>query len=41
MVDMKPISYKARDGLIIHGYLTLPKNTKKPIPIIVNPHGGP
>ncbi|CAM9121435.1 prolyl oligopeptidase family serine peptidase [Mycoplasma marinum] len=41
LVDMKPISYKARDGLTIHGYLTLPKDVKGPIPIIVNPHGGP
>lgn len=40
--DMHPISYKSRDGLTIHGYLTLPKN-KKPenLPMIVNPHGGP
>ncbi|MGG3887649.1 prolyl oligopeptidase family serine peptidase [Metabacillus fastidiosus] len=42
LVDMHPISYKSRDGLTIHGYLTLPKN-KKPenLPLIVNPHGGP
>ncbi|GIP39949.1 peptidase [Paenibacillus sp. J31TS4] len=42
MADMHPISYKSRDGLTIHGYLTLPKN--KPaenLPLIVNPHGGP
>ena len=41
LVDMIPISYEARDGLTIHGYLTLPKDTKGPVPIIVNPHGGP
>ncbi|MCG3088283.1 S9 family peptidase [Sporosarcina sp. MB25] len=42
MADMQPISYTSRDGLTIHGYLTLPKN-KKPeqLPLIVNPHGGP
>ncbi|AZS15457.1 prolyl oligopeptidase family serine peptidase [Paenibacillus lutimineralis] len=42
MADMYPISYKSRDGLTIHGYLTLPKN-KKPqnLPMIINPHGGP
>ena len=42
MSDMKPISYKSRDGYTIHGYLTLPKG-KKPenLPVIVNPHGGP
>ena len=42
MADMKPISYKSRDGLTIHGYLTLPKNSPgKNLPVIVNPHGGP
>jgi len=41
MVEMKPISYTSRDGLTIHGYLSLPKGTQKNIPIIVNPHGGP
>ncbi|GAC41475.1 S9 family peptidase [Paenibacillus popilliae] len=42
MADMHPISYQSRDGLIIHGYLTLPKY-KKPenLPLIVHPHGGP
>jgi dipeptidyl aminopeptidase/acylaminoacyl peptidase len=42
MSEMKPISYKSRDGLTIHGYLTLPAN-KIPsnLPVIVNPHGGP
>lgn len=39
---MKPISYQSRDGLTIHGYLTLPKRgTGKNLPVIVNPHGGP
>ncbi len=42
MCEMKPISYKAQDGLIIHGYLTLPKGVvEKNLPLIVNPHGGP
>lgn len=42
MVDVKPISYKARDDLLIHGYLTLPKEAEgKRIPLIVHPHGGP
>jgi len=38
-----PISYEARDGRKIHGYLTLPKTYEpgKPVPLIVNPHGGP
>ncbi|MDN3587970.1 prolyl oligopeptidase family serine peptidase [Pedobacter aquatilis] len=42
MSQMKPISYKASDGLQINGYLTLPKN-KKPtnLPVVVLPHNGP
>ena len=39
---MRPISYNSRDGLIIHGYLTLPKGKEaKNLPVVVNPHGGP
>ncbi|HKM58161.1 MAG TPA: S9 family peptidase, partial [Chthoniobacterales bacterium] len=39
---MKPVEYAARDGLIIHGYLTVPKGKPaKNLPIVVNPHGGP
>jgi dipeptidyl aminopeptidase/acylaminoacyl peptidase len=42
MAEMTPIQYKARDGLTIHGYLTLPKRSSgKNLPLIVNPHGGP
>lgn len=42
MASMTPISFNSRDGLKIHGYLTLPKNAKKgKTPMIVNPHGGP
>jgi len=42
MAEMKAIQYTARDGLIIHGYLTLPKGSSgKHLPLIVNPHGGP
>lgn len=42
MAEIKPISYRSRDGLIIHGYLTLPKGVEaKNLPVIVNPHGGP
>ncbi|MDP2302160.1 MAG: S9 family peptidase [Ignavibacteria bacterium] len=42
MSDMKPISYKSRDGKTIHGYLTLPKGKEaKNLPVVVNPHGGP
>jgi dipeptidyl aminopeptidase/acylaminoacyl peptidase len=43
MAYMKPVSYKSRDGLTIHGYLPLPLNYSKneKIPVVVNPHGGP
>jgi len=40
--EMKPVSYTSRDGLTIHGYLTLPKGFKpKNLPVIILPHGGP
>lgn len=42
MATMKPVQYKSRDGLTIHGYLTLPKGVEaKHLPVIINPHGGP
>ena len=45
MASMEPITYKSRDGLTIHGYLTLPAGltmeTAKDLPVVVNPHGGP
>jgi len=42
MADIKPIQYRARDGQIIQGYLTLPKGVEaKNLPVVVNPHGGP
>lgn len=43
MAAMKPISFQSRDGLTIHGYITLPTNYKEgdKMPVIVNPHGGP
>lgn len=43
MAEMRPISFKSRDGLTIHGYITLPKAAieGKKVPMVVNPHGGP
>ena len=42
MSPMLPISFTARDGLVVNGYLTVPKNSDgKNLPLIVNPHGGP
>ncbi|MGB4776297.1 MAG: S9 family peptidase [Daejeonella sp.] len=41
LCEMKPISYKSRDGLVINGYLTLPKGKEKNLSTIIVPHGGP
>lgn len=43
MASMKPIQYTTRDGMTIHGYLTLPrgKEKAKDLPVVVMPHGGP
>ncbi len=42
MAAMQPVRYTARDGLEIHGYLTLPPGrAPRQLPCIVNPHGGP
>ncbi len=42
LVEMKPITFRSRDGLVINGYLTLPKGVDaKNLPVVVNPHGGP
>ncbi len=42
MAPMKPISYRSRDGLTIHGYLTLPVGREaRNLACVVNPHGGP
>ncbi|WP_028919596.1 S9 family peptidase [Pseudoxanthomonas suwonensis] len=42
MATVKPFSFKARDGMLVHGYLTIPNGSDgKNLPLIVNPHGGP
>ena len=43
MAEMRPIKFKSRDGLTIHGYITLPEAALQgeKVPLIVNPHGGP
>jgi len=38
---MEPICYRARDGVEIPAYLTLPRSGCKPFPLVVFPHGGP
>lgn len=39
--SMAPISYTARDGLTIHGYLTKPIGVSTPVPTVLLVHGGP
>lgn len=40
--EMKPVRYTSRDGMVINGYLTLPKGVPaKNLPVVINPHGGP
>ncbi|MEM9646898.1 MAG: S9 family peptidase [Bacteroidota bacterium] len=43
MSEMRPITFKSRDGITLHGYITLPKAALagEKVPVIVNPHGGP
>ena len=45
MAQVTPVQYTSRDGLTIHGYLTLPKGltmkNAKNLPVVINPHGGP
>ncbi|SDY05770.1 alpha/beta hydrolase family protein [Lysobacter enzymogenes] len=42
MATVKPVELRARDGLALHGYLTLPKGSEgKSLPMVVMPHGGP
>lgn len=43
MLPMRKITYKARDGKPIEGFVTLPAGASKesPAPLVVLPHGGP
>jgi dipeptidyl aminopeptidase/acylaminoacyl peptidase len=42
LCEMKPISFKAGDGTVINGYLTLPKDVEAiNLPVVVIPHGDP
>jgi len=42
LAPMHAVSYRARDGLTIPAYLTVPKGIEaKNLPVIVHPHGGP
>ena len=39
--SVEPIELKARDGLMLHGWLTRPNNANAKTPLVVLPHGGP
>ena len=42
LVPRKPVRYKARDGLEIPAYLTLPRDAEgRKVPLVVHVHGGP
>ena len=42
MSTMQPISFQARDGMTLHGYLTVPRGTSgKGLPMVLLVHGGP
>lgn len=42
LAEVFPMSYHARDGLLVRGYLTVPHGREaKHLPLVVYPHGGP
>jgi dipeptidyl aminopeptidase/acylaminoacyl peptidase len=42
LAPVKPYPYKARDGIDIHAYLTLPQGRDPHnLPVVIFPHGGP
>jgi dipeptidyl aminopeptidase/acylaminoacyl peptidase len=42
LAAMQPFSYPARDGLLIHGYVTFPADGPRTgLPTVLNVHGGP
>src|SRR5713226_7164225 len=42
LAPMEPIAFTARDGLTVHGYLTLPPGKGRTnLPLVLNVHGGP
>ena len=41
MARMRPVTFQASDGLIVHGYLTLPVGPEKNLPMVLDVHGGP
>ena len=41
MAATRSVQLTARDGMNLHGYLTLPKGKDSGLPMVVVPHGGP
>ncbi len=41
LAPMEPVTFTARDGLVLNGYLTRASDRGRPGPMIINPHGGP
>jgi len=42
MAEMQPVTFTARDGVELHGYLTVPDGSDgRNLPLIMHPHGGP
>lgn len=41
LAPQQPVTFKSRDGLDLHGYLSLPPGVAKPYPTVVYVHGGP
>lgn len=42
LAAMRPVTFKARDGVELHGYLTIPPGTRgKNVPMVLQVHGGP
>jgi len=42
LAHMKPVRFTARDGMTIHGYLTLPRGVEhEDLPVVMYIHGGP
>ena len=39
--EMRPVQFKARDGVTLRGYLTMPLDRAGPAPMVLMPHGGP
>ena len=41
LARMEPVTFQARDGLAIHGLLTVPNGARRPRPMVLLVHGGP